>query len=53
MLLISNNKLEEVIYYNYFKDKQAQQVLKKLIVSFEKTINKLILFKELVYITEY
>ena len=42
-----------MIYYNYFKDKQAQWVLNKLTVDFKKTISKLILFKELVYITEW
>ena len=53
ILLILNNKLKEAIYYNYLKDKQTQQVLNKLTVNFEKTVNKLILFKELVYIAEY
>ena len=52
-LLISNNELEEVIYYRYLKDKQAQRMLKELIVSFKKTFSKLMLFKELMYITEY
>ena len=52
-LLISNNKLEEAICYRYFKDKQAQRVLKESTVSFEKTFSELILFKELMYVTEY
>ena len=52
ILLILNNKLKEVIYHDYLKDKQAQQVLNKLTASFKRIVNKLILFKELVYVTE-
>ena len=52
-LLILNNKLEEVICYNYLKDKQAQQALKELIVDFKRIVSKLILFKELVYVAEH
>ena len=53
ILLISNNKLEEVIQYRYFKDKQASKEVKKSTMSFKKISNELILFKELVYISEY
>ena len=53
MLLILNNELKEVICYDYLKDKQVQQVLNKLTVNFKRIVNKLILFKELVYVTEY
>ena len=52
-LLILNNKLEEVICHKYFKDKQAQRVLKESTVSFKKIFSKLILFKEFIYVAEY
>ena len=51
-LLISNNELEEAIYYRYLKNKQAQRILKELTTDFKKTFSELILFKELVYIAE-
>ena len=41
-----------MIHHDYLKDKQAQQVLNKLTVNFKRIVNKLILFKELVYVTE-
>ena len=53
MLLILNNKLEEVIYHDHLKDKQAQQVLKEFILNFKETVSKLILLKELVYVIEH
>ena len=53
MLLILNNELKEVIYHDYLKDKQAQQMLNKLTVDFKRTISKLISFKELVYVIKH
>ena len=41
-----------MIYYNYLKDKQAQQVLNESTVNFKRIASELVLFKELVYVVE-
>ena len=52
-MIIINNRLEDIIQAEYLKDKQVQQVLKQLTKRFKEENNKLILFKELVYVPEH
>ena len=52
-MIISNDTLEDIIRKEYLKDKQAQRVLAKLTEDFEKINNRLILFKELVYVLKH
>ena len=52
-MIIINNKLEDIIWAEYLKDKQAQWVLKQSTKEFKRISNRLILFKELVYVSEH
>ena len=52
-MIIINNELENIIWAGYLKNKQAQRVLKQLTEGFKRTNDKLILFKELVYVSEH
>ena len=53
MMIITNDKLKNIIWSEYLKDKQAQRVLKKLIKRFEKINKDLLLFQELIYVSEH
>ena len=53
IIIIINEELENIIQTEYLKNKQAQRVLKQSTEDFERTNNRLILFKELVYVSEH
>ena len=52
-IIIINDKLKNIIQNKYLKNKQAQRVLKKLIKEFEKINIDLLLFQELIYMSEH
>ena len=52
-MIITNNELKNIIWNEYLKNKQAQRVLKKSIKGFEKTNKDLLLFQELIYMSEH
>ena len=52
-IIIINDKLKNIIQNKYFKNKQVQRVLKKSIKEFEKINKDLLLFQELVYMSEH
>ena len=52
-IIITNSELKDIIWAGYLKDKQAQWVLKQLTKEFKETNNRLILFKELVYVLKH
>ena len=53
MMIITNDKLENIIQDEYLKNKQAQRVLKKLTEEFEKINKDLLLFQGLIYVSEH
>ena len=53
IIIITNDELENIIWKEYLKDKQAQRVLKRLIKEFEKINKNLLLFQELIYVSEH
>ena len=53
IIIITNDKLENIIWNKYLKNKQAQRVLKKSIKEFEKINKDLLLFQELIYMLEH
>ena len=53
MIIIINDELENIIWKEYLKNKQAQRVLKKLTKRFEKINKDLLLFQELIYMSEH
>ena len=53
MMIITNDELEDIIWNEYLKDKQAQRVLEKSIKRFKKINKGLLLFQELVYVSEH
>ena len=52
-MIIINQKLGDIIWAGYLKDKQAQQVLKQSTKEFKRTNNILVLFKELINVSEH
>ena len=52
-MIIINKKLEDIIKVRYLEDKQAQWVLAQSTERFEKITNRLILYKELVYVLKH
>ena len=53
IMIITNDKLENIIQDEYLKNKQAQRVLKKLTEEFKKINKDLLLFQELIYVPEH
>ena len=53
IIIIINNDLENIIWTEYLKNKQAQWVLKKLTEEFKKTNTELLLFNKLVHVSEH
>ena len=53
IMIISNDTLEDIIYKEYLRDKQAQRVLAKLMKDYKKTSTRLLLFQDLIYVLEY
>ena len=51
-MIITNDELENIIQNEYLKNKQAQRVLKKFIKEFKKINKDLLLFQELIYMSE-
>ena len=52
-MIICNNVLKDIIWKEYLKNKQAQRMLIKSIKEFEKTSTGLLLFQDLIYVSEY
>ena len=52
-MIITNNKLENIIQDEYLMNKQAQRVLKKFTERFKKINKDLLLFQELIYVSEH
>ena len=52
-MIITNDELENIIQDEYLKNKQAQRVLKKSIKEFKKINKDLLLFQELIYVSEH
>ena len=52
-MIITNDELENIIQDKYLKNKQAQRVLKKSTKEFKKTNKDLLLFQELIYMSEH
>ena len=52
-IIITNDKLENIIWDEYLKNKQAQRVLKKSTEEFKKINKDLLLFQELIYVSEH
>ena len=53
MMIIINDELENIIWNEYLKNKQAQRMLKKCIKEFEKINKDLLLFQEMIYMSEH
>ena len=53
IMIIINNELENIIWDEYLKNKQAQRVLKKSTKEFKRINNSLLLFQELIYMSEH
>ena len=53
IMIITNDELENIIQDEYFKNKQAQRVLKKPTKEFKKINKDLLLFQELIYMLEH
>ena len=53
MMIITNDELENIIQDKYLKNKQAQRVLKKSTKEFKKINKDLLLFQELIYVSEH
>ena len=52
-MIITNDELENIIQDRYLKNKQAQRVLKKPTEEFKKINKDLLLFQELIYVSEH
>ena len=52
-MIITNDELENIIQNEYLKDKQAQRVLEKPTKEFKKINKDLLLFQELIYMSEH
>ena len=52
-MIIINNKLEDIIWAEYLKDKQVKWVLTQSTEEFKRTKNRLVLFNKLVYVREH
>ena len=52
-MIITNNKLKNIIQNEYLKNKQAQRVLEKSTEEFKKINKDLLLFQELIYMSEH
>ena len=52
-IIIINNELENIIWDRYLKNKQAQRVLEKSTKEFKRINKNLLLFQELIYVSEY
>ena len=52
-MIITNDELKNIIWDKYLKNKQAQRVLKKFTKEFEKINKNLLLFQELIYVSEH
>ena len=53
IIVITNDELENIIQDKYLKNKQAQRVLKKSTEEFKKINKDLLLFQELIYVSEH
>ena len=52
-MIIINSELKDIIWADNLKNKQAQWVLEQSTSEFKRTSDSLILFKELVYVSEH
>ena len=52
-IVITNDELKNIIWDEYLKNKQAQRVLEKPTERFKKINKDLLLFQELIYMSEH
>ena len=52
-IIIINDKLKNIIWNNYLKDKQEKKVLKKSTKRFKKINKDLLLFQKLIYMLKH